>query len=104
MTPQQATPLVHGPSEAADRMGLTVAGLVALIRARRYPFTELRPGGRPGDRGRNRWGLTDAQIVAILRGQERVPPDPSPPPAGPARVSPVAPDGKSRLRRGSARR
>jgi hypothetical protein len=67
--PQPADHAVLRPAEAAARLGLTVPGLVALLRRYRYKFTELSPGGRPGDRGRNRWGLTEGQLQAILRGQ-----------------------------------
>lgn len=99
-TQQASAPLVYSPSEAATMLGLTVPGLVALIRKHRYPFWEKQPGGRPGDRGRDRWGLTEEHIRVILRGQERIPPDPTPPSQAPARASGTSPDGKSRLRRG----
>ena len=100
-----ARPAILPPSEAAFRLGLTVPGLVALIRRYRYKFTELAPGGRPGDRGRNRWGLTEEQLRGILRGQERGFRDPEPEPAPETpRVSALSPDGKSRLRKGRAER
>ncbi len=93
------TRAVHTPSEVAGWLGITTARLVELLREKRYPFTELRPGGKPGDRGRCRWGLTLAQYEEILRGQSRQM-DPRPePPAGRPAPSPVSPDGKSRLRR-----
>ena len=102
---QPGPPAILRPCEAADRLGLTVPGLVALLRHYRYKFTELAAGGRPGDRGRNRWGLTEAQITAILRGQERGFREPEPKaPADMPRVSAVSPDGKSRLQRGRASR
>ena len=93
-------PAVISPSDAARRLGLPVPGLVALIRTYRYTFTELSPGGRPGDRGRNRWGLTEAQFQAIVRGQERgfLPSERAATNA--ATPSAASPDGKSRLRRG----
>lgn len=97
--------LVYPPGEAAELLGMTTKRLASLIRERRYPFTEILPGGKPGDRGRNRWGLTLAQIEAIVRGQAKVPPDlASLPQAGKARFSPVSPDGKSRLRKSPVRR
>jgi hypothetical protein len=98
-----AAPAVMPPAVAAARLGLPVPGLVTLIKTYRYGFTELSPGGRPGDRGRNRWGLTEDQLVAIVRGQDRTfargaePASGKPADSGP---SPASPDGKSRLRRG----
>lgn len=66
---------VHRPEEAARRLGgMTVANLVALLKARGYAFTELSPGVLPwgkGARGRKHWGLTDDQIAAIIAGQAR---------------------------------
>jgi hypothetical protein len=89
------------PGEAADRLGTTVPNLVALIRRGKYRFTELRPGGKPGDKGHHRWGLSLAQVEAIVRGQERGLAElPIAEPEGPGPLSPVSPDGKSRLRRG----
>ena len=64
-------PLVMPPGTAAARLGLPVDRLVRLIRHYRYAWTELAPGGRPGDVGRGRWGLTEAQFEAIVRGQAR---------------------------------
>jgi hypothetical protein len=91
--------LVLTPGEAAERLGIGVPQLVDIIRRGRYAFIELRPGGKPGDRGRGRWGLTHKQLDAILRGMERRLPDLSPPEAaGRAAPSPESPDGKSRLR------
>lgn len=102
------TRLVLTPGEAAAMLGLTVPDLVARIRQHRYPFVERKPGGQPGDRGRGRWGLTEEQVRAILRGMERLPPDPSPTPPEPnqrsARASAASPDGRSRLRRGPRRK
>jgi hypothetical protein len=93
-------PVVLAPAEAAFRLGLSVASLVAIIRRHRYRFTELSAGGKPGDRGRNRWGLTEAQLDAIVRGQERGYVEPVRT-AGPSAPSPMSPDGRSRLRKGS---
>lgn len=106
-TKAKAPPLVHEPGAAAARLGLTVEGLVELIRLHNYEYFERKPGGKPGDRGRGRWGMTDAQIEAVLRGQARVLPrlqDEAGPDPGPPAPSPVSPDGRSRLRRGRARR
>src|SRR4051794_15365080 len=93
-----APEVVIGAPEAASRFGLSVAGLTRLIRHYRYEFTELVPGGKPGDRGRNRWGLTETQVRAILRGQARQfeAPRPEPEPGG-EKASAFSPDGKSRL-------
>jgi hypothetical protein len=92
--------VVLSPGEAAARLNMTVPNLVALIRRYRYRFTEIAIGGRPGDRGRNRWGLTEEQLEAIARGQERVFRESDPAQPVPLRRSPVSPDGISRLRRG----
>lgn len=93
-------PRILAPSEAAARLTLPVPGLVRLIRQYRYKFTELVPGGKPGDRGHHRWGLTEKQIDAIERGQERVLGDPRLIDDGKPKLSPISPDGTSRLRRG----
>lgn len=90
-------PAVVSPGYAAERLGIPVSGLVAIIRRHKYFFTELAPGGKPGDRGRNRWGLTGDQLAAILRGQERGFREPEPPKTEPNK-SPFSTDGKSRLR------
>jgi hypothetical protein len=87
------------PGEAAARLGMDVPDLVAVIRRNRHAYTELKPGGKPGDRGRNRWGLTPRQFEAILRGLERRPPEIRQEAATPL-SSPLSPDGLSRLRRG----
>lgn len=71
MTDDPRTPLVLAPSAAAARLGVSVASLVTLVRHYGYAFTELALGGRPGDRGRGRWGMTAAQIVSVVRGQAR---------------------------------
>ncbi len=101
MSSPAVTPLILQPGEAAARLGLTRADLVAIIRRRQYGFTEIKPGGKPGDRGPNRWGLTEAQIAAIVRGQAKVLPDPAgsdKPDRIPASTN-LSPDGKSRLPR-----
>lgn len=97
------TPAILSPSHAAARLGIPVPGLVALIRRGRYLFTEIAPGGRHGDRGRSRWGLTEARLQKIIDGQQRGFREPEPEPAAvPVRVS-ASPDGKLRLRKGRAR-
>jgi hypothetical protein len=93
-----ATRLVQTPGEAAARLGITTAALTALLRRHRYEFTELVPGGKPGDRGRHRWGLTEPQVQAILRGQARALPDPAALDTAAPQSSPVSPDGKRRLK------
>lgn len=94
-------PDVLEPGAVAARLGVSVPTLVAILRKHRYKFTELAIGGRPGDRGRFRWGLTEVQLQAIIRGQERGFVEPAAPLADsqPA-TSPASPDGRSRLRRG----
>lgn len=97
-------PLVVLPGVAAARLSISVPELVRLLRHYRYTFTELKVGGRPGDRGRPGWGLTDTQIQTIIRGQERVFAVAAPPPVEAPQMSPSSPDGKSRLRRGRLNR
>lgn len=95
------TPDILEPGTAAARLGVSVPTLVAILRKHRYHFTELAIGGKPGDRGRFRWGLTETQLQTIIRGQERgfVEPKPTAEAAAPP-MSPLSPDGRSRLRRG----
>ena len=70
--PETTAPkMILSPTDAAERIGVPVPELVAIIRRHRYGFTELKPGGRPGDPGRKRWGLTHAQVDAIVTGQAR---------------------------------
>lgn len=103
--PAGTAPDVMSPAAASARLGVTEAGLVALLKEYRYPWTELAPGGRPGRRGRAGWGLTEDQYLTVLRGQahrfEAPPvvqgrPPEVPTPSGSA----ASPDGKSRLRKG----
>lgn len=77
MTDDPPTPLVLAPSAAAARLGVSVGSLVALVRHYRYSFTELALGGRPGDRGRGRWGMTEGQVEAVVRGQARAVAEPA---------------------------
>lgn len=76
------------------------AALIRLIRHHRYAFTELRPGGHPGDRGHSRWGLTEPQLAAIVAGQARQPAAPVEPSTNvqPGTVRRLPPGGKSRLK------
>lgn len=97
-------PKVLTPREASERSGISVASLVAFIRVHRYPFTELVPGGKPGDRGRGRWGLTLAQLAHIVDKQVRRFEPPATSPSEKPEPSLVSPDGKSRLRGGHRRR
>lgn len=98
---------VHPPDEAARRLGgISVRTLVALLKAKGYPYTELKPGATPWGRGRQLWGLTDDQIAAVVAGQARRFPGPvaagqgteAPPKAAPVPLP--GHDGKSRLKRG----
>jgi hypothetical protein len=102
MSAKTTTPLIVPPGDAAARLGTDVPGLVAIIRRGRHRWTELKPGGKPGDRGRNRWGLTEEQLRVILRALERGFPEPAPPTGSPV-PSALSPDGRSRLRRGAPR-
>ena len=86
--------LIHTPGQAALALGISPRALVVILRKHRYPFTELAPGGRPGDRGRGRWGLSRTQLRAVLEGQAR---GWAAPPQAPPRA--VSPDGVDRLRR-----
>ena len=95
-------PKVLKPSEAAALLGLPVRTLSLLIREKGYPFTSLAPNGRPGLRGVSSWGLTAAQLAAIVEGQqERFTPRPE---AGQTKPRADAvprwtpPGGKSRLK------
>lgn len=94
-------PLVMSPSQAAARMGIPVSSLVAIMRRRGSAFTRLATNGQPGDRGRNRWGLTEAQLRKIVDGEQAKTPNPEAVVYG--GYSPVSPDGKSRVRRGPGR-
>jgi len=97
-TKPECEPRIVHPALAAARLGITTAGLVVLIRTYRYQFTELRPGGKPGDKGRNRWGLTEAQFDKILDGQRReFKPVETTEDQTRNGKSPYTPDGKSRL-------
>jgi hypothetical protein len=72
MTPPPAVaPRVLLPRDCARALGTDVPALVSLLKQYRYPFTELVPGGKPGQRGGRRWGLTPAQLDAVVRAQER---------------------------------
>lgn len=95
--PRPAAPaIIISPSTAAARLNLPIRELVAMIRRQRYPFTALKVDGKPGDRGRNRWGLTEEQYATIVRGQARAFPPPEP--TRPGAHEPASPDGVSRLR------
>lgn len=96
---QSVVARVMSPSECEEVSGLSVETLSLLIRARGYLFTSRRPGGQPGDRGRGRWGLTPAQLAAIVAGeQRRFRPDPEDAAKSSAPKC-APPGGKSRIRR-----
>ena len=72
---------MHAPQEIAERLGsITVKTLSALIRARGLETTTLgyaEPSRRGGPR-RRVWGMTDAQLEALMavrrsRGEARNP-------------------------------
>lgn len=96
---------VHKPEEAAQRLGgISIAQLVAILKAKGYDYTELKPGSTPWGRGRQSWGMTDEQIAAFVAGQTRRHPRPDEEqggtkPDGPAPgLGPLGHDGKSRIR------
>jgi hypothetical protein len=61
------------PSAVATVLGVSTTALARLVREGGYPYTALARGGRPGDRGRGRWGLTIAQLGVIVAGPARRP-------------------------------
>jgi hypothetical protein len=98
--------VVHPPTEAASRLGgISVATLIALLKANGYAYTSLSPNAKPWGRGRQLWGLTDAQIAAIAEGQARRHPSPGSGDVVPERtralpgLAALGHDGKSRIRR-----
>lgn len=95
--PEPLAPLIYGPGQAADALGLPVPTLVAILRRCRYPFTELSAGGKPGDRGRGRWGLSRDQLRTVIEGQARGWAEPTPSAARPTHTA-ASPDGVRRLR------
>lgn len=95
---------VYSGAEVAAMLGVSSETLLGWMRLGRYPFTQLKPGGKPGDRGPNRWGMTRAQVDAMVRGQARQLPEPVVAEAEARLVSALSPDGVSRLRRGGVRR
>lgn len=105
--------VVHTPEEVSRRLGgISVATLISLLKAKGYPWTELKPGGTPWGRGRQTWGLTDDQIAVVIAGQSRTfaatdapdSPGTAELPKGDARLTSLGHDGKSRLRRGRVAR
>jgi hypothetical protein len=93
-------PRVMSPAEAREATGLSIAEIVATIRTHRLAFVARRPGGRPGDRGRNRWGLTPIQAAAVVaaRTMREERPEDSTPAAIQARQAAASPDGVARSR------
>mgnify|MGYP000869372497 CR=1 FL=1 len=69
-------PRVYSPREAAELSGVSVEVLSREILTHRYPYIALKPGARPGDRAKNRWGLTVEQLSAIVEGLKVHPPTP----------------------------
>jgi hypothetical protein len=69
-------PTIHTPSEIAERAGhITVKTLSALIRARGLETTTLgyaEPSRRGGPR-RRVWGMTNAQLEALLAVRKQRP-------------------------------
>jgi hypothetical protein len=65
---------IHAPGEIAERLGnITVKTLSALIRARGLETTTLgyaEPSRKGGPR-RRIWGMTDAQVEALLAVRRR---------------------------------
>ena len=88
---------IYTPGQAAEALSISVPALVAILRRYCYPFTELAAGGRPGDRGRGRWGLSEDQLRAVLEGQARAWAPPAEAGRRPSRGA-ASPDGIDRLR------
>jgi hypothetical protein len=65
--------IILTPPQSAAMLGVSVHILVELLRLGGYPFTDLSPGGKskPWGRGRKTWGLTRAQLDAVVAGQAR---------------------------------
>jgi hypothetical protein len=65
---------IHSPKEIADRLGgISVKSLCELIRTRRLETTTLGyadPSPKGGPR-RRIWGMTDAQLQALLAVRSR---------------------------------
>lgn len=94
---------VHSPEESARRLGgITVAQLIAILKAKGYPYTELSPGSKPWGRGRQVWGMTDDQIAELVEGQMRSHPRPVDPDAKerptPSGLAAMGWDGVTRLK------
>lgn len=92
-----AMPRIHEPGEVARTLGMRREDLNALMIERGYPFFSRKSGGRPGDRRKGSWGLTDDQVAVIVRGETRVVPKAEPEGRDRGAASPASPDGKSRL-------
>jgi hypothetical protein len=85
---------VFSPGAVAERLGISPAALVSLMRNHHYEFVQLRDGGRPGDRGLGRWGMTAAQVRKLQRHQGYTFP------GDPTDFCEASPDGIRRARRG----
>jgi len=95
-------PEFYSPDEAAERLHISRASLVALLKSGGHAFTSLTPGARPWGKG-HRWGLTGEQLADLLERRARAFPSPqSIPVAEAARPAPPKAipghDGRSRLK------
>ena len=82
---------------AAMRLRISTDNLVAHHPSERLPLDGDQGAGKPGDKGKNRWGLTEDQFQAIIRGQVRGFATPREPEA--VKAAGPAPGGVSRLRK-----
>lgn len=64
------------PDEVAELLGVTRVKLIRLLKATGGDFTELTPGAEPWGRGRQDWGMTQAQVKALLTKLARKHADP----------------------------
>jgi hypothetical protein len=101
--------IVYPPKEVARMLaGISVSQLVAILKAKNYPYTELTPDSKPWGRGRQCWGMTDEQIAILISGQERIHPRANDPEAKPGSTGPKFTvseyDGKSLIRYPKPRR
>lgn len=103
----KSVPELLTPAEAAARLGISPRRLVEILKAGGYNFVDLTAGqgAKPWGRGRKSWGMTPAQVGAVIDGLTRSfpkPDEPAPagaPKAAPAGLAAFGHDGKSRLPR-----
>jgi hypothetical protein len=64
------------PDDAASHLRISVPTLISVLKVGGYSFTSLSAGEKPWGRGRRSWGLTAAQLQAVMDGQTRQLPRP----------------------------